>query len=219
MGYLYDYSELRFDKAHPGTPEFEYNQYLKNHALKQNKGARGTRDTERTKTYRSEWAYEAIMGAEIPVFRNIEEAQKFAKKIYKSKTWQKLWEDNSEHNAIVALNPTPSIVQKKKSSGRGTSGFTNGLTVTLDARAGLNAYVILHELSHCLGHMHHGRSFRKTLLALVGRFLGAEHKKVLQQKFKENKLAYGDARKPMGFEQWKSARDRMTKMRNRRSYE
>jgi len=219
MGYLYDYSELRFDKAHPGTPEFEYNQYLKNHALKQNKGARGTRDTERTKTYRSEWAYEAIMGAEIPVFRNIEEAQKFAKKIYKSKTWHKLWEDNSEHNAIVALNPTPSIVQKKKSSGRGTSGFTNGLTVTLDARAGLNAYVILHELSHCLGHMHHGRSFRKTLLALVGRFLGAEHKKVLQQKFKENKLACGDARKPMGFEQWKSARDRMTKMRNRRSYE
>lgn len=196
----------------------EYNDYLKRHALKQNKGARGTRDSERLKTYRSEWAYESVMGADIPYFKNIDEAKAFAKKIYKSKTWQKLWAENREDNVIVALNPTPVIVQKQKSSGRGTSGFTNGHTVTLDARAGLNAYVILHELSHCLGHMHHGRSFRKTLLALVGRFLGTEHKKVLQQKFKENKLAYGEPRKPMSFEQWKNAKDRMEKIRNRRSY-
>lgn len=191
----------------------EYNDYLKRHVLKQNKGARGSRDSEKLKTYRSEWEYEAVMGAEIPVFRDIEEAQRFAKKIYKSKTWQKLWEDNSEHNAIVALNPTPPIVQKQKSSGRGTSGFTNGHTVTLDSRAGLNAYVILHELSHCLGHMHHGRAFRKTLLALVGRFLGTEHKKVLQQKFKEKKLAYGNARKPLDFDTWVATRKRMQMLR------
>lgn len=196
------------------SDETLYQQYLTRHEKKQNRGARGTQDSERLKTYRSEWAYEAVMGADIPYFRTIDEAKAFSRKIYKSKAWQKLWAENREDNAIVALNPTPAIVQKQKSSGRGTSGFTNGHTITLDSRAGLNAYVILHELAHCLGHMHHGRSFRKTLLALVGRFLGAEHKKVLQQKFKENKLAYGEPRKPLTFEKWKESRDRMKKIRN-----
>ena len=194
----------------------QYNQYLKKHELKQNRGANGTRDSERKKTYRSEWAYEAIMGAEIPRFNNLEEVRKFAKRVYKSDTWQNLWEESSQSNALVALNPTPKILQKKRSSGRGNCGYTNGFTITLDERVGLNAYVVLHELSHCLGHMHHGRSFRKTLVTLVGQFLGADHKKVLEDKFKENKLAYGNPRKPMSFEQWKLSKEKLRKAREQK---
>lgn len=195
----------------------EYKEYLERHRLKQNRGANGTVDSERSKTYQSEWAYEGVMGHDIPVFSDIDEAKKFAQKVYKSKTWQKLWEENSSGCIISRLNPTPRIVAKRDTGGRrATSGFTNGHTVTLDRIVGLNAYVILHELTHCLGHMHHGRSFRQTLLTLVGRFLGAEHKRVLKQKFRENKLACGDARKPMGLEQWRAARKRMEKIREKK---
>jgi hypothetical protein len=74
-------------------------------------------------------------------------------------------------------------------------------------------YTLLHELTHTLGHMHHGRSFRQALLKLVGQFMGAQFKKVLADSFKQNKLKCGDARKPMEFENWVAARDRMEKIR------
>jgi hypothetical protein len=86
--------------------------------------------------------------------------------------------------------------------------------VTLDSRAGLDEYTLLHELAHCLGHMHHGRSFRRALLELVGGFMGTEAKKTLKEEFKKRKLSFGDARKPMEFEQWRASVQRMEKMRN-----
>ena len=61
--------------------------------------------------------------------------------------------------------------------------------------------------------MHHGRSFRKTLLSMVGVFLGAEAKKALKQEFKDRKLSFGEARKPLSYEQWMSAKERMSKLR------
>lgn len=192
--------------------QLEYKTYLLKHARKQNKGAGYTQDSERLKTYQSEWAYQRRV--EIPQFKDIKEAQKFAKKIYKSKTWQKLWNQGVTSDVTRLFASNPKVVQKERSSGRGTSGFTNGYTVTLDSIAGFDAYTLIHELTHCLGHMHHGRSFRKTLLSMVGVFLGAEHKKILKEEFKNRKLAFGEARKPLSYEQWMAARERMEKMRN-----
>jgi len=192
--------------------QLEYRTYLLKQARKQNKGAGYTQDSERLKTYKSEWAYQRRV--EIPQFKDIKEAQKFAKKIYKSKTWQKLWNQGVTNDATRLFASNPKVVQKERSSGRGTSGFTNGYTVTLDSIAGFDAYTLIHELTHCLGHMHHGRSFRKTLLSMVGVFLGAEHKKILKEEFKNRKLAFGEARKPLSYEQWMAARERMEKMRN-----
>ena len=190
----------------------EYQTYLLKHEAKQNKGARGSRDTERKKTYESEWAFQKRV--QIPQFQDLAEAQRFAKKIYKSKTWQKLWEQSANKDVTRLLASNPRVVAKQRNTGRGTAGFTNGYTVTLDSHVGFDAYTLIHELTHCLGHMHHGRSFRKTLLSMVGVFLGAEHKKVLKEEFKNRKLACGEPRKPLTFEQWKAARDRMEKMRN-----
>lgn len=192
--------------------QLQYKTYLLKHEAKQNRGSRGSRDSERAKCYSAEWAFQSRV--KLPQFKDIGEAQKFAKKIYKSKTWQKLWNQSVEGDVTRLFASNPKVVQKARSSGRGTAGHTNGYTVTLDSIAGFDAYTLIHELTHCLGHMHHGRSFRKTLLSMVGVFLGAEHKKVLKEEFKKRKLSFGEARKPLSYEQWMAAKERMEKMRN-----
>jgi hypothetical protein len=207
------YKELMFDRPYYGTPEHYYNEYLRNHAKKQNKGS-GTKDSERAKCYSAEWAFQSRCDKLIPKFKDIGEAQKFAKRIYKSKTWQKIWMEKCNQDITALFNSNPAVVAKQRSSGRGTAGWSNGHSVTLDTRVGLDAYTLIHELTHCLRNMHHGRSFRKDLLVLVSRFLGREAAKVLKEEFKSRKLAFGEARKPMTFEQWQTARLRMQKVRN-----
>lgn len=189
----------------------EYQTYLIKHSRKQNKGAHYTQDSERLKTYRAEWAYQKRVT--IPQFKDIEEARKFAQKIYKSKTWQKLWNESTADDVTRLMASSPKVVAKARNTGRGTAGHTNGYRVTLDTVCGLDAYTLIHELSHCLGHMHHGRSFRKTLLSMVGVFLGAEHKKILKEEFKKAKLACGEPRKPLSYEQWMKAKKRLEKVR------
>jgi hypothetical protein len=159
-----------------GSDEYKYNQYLGNHVNKQNKGSRG-QDSERQKTYRAEWTFQSKVTN--PEFASIEEAQKFAKKIYKSKTWVKLWSKSVEDDVGRIFGAQPKVVAMG-SRNKKLSGYTNGFTVSLDLVTGLNKYTLLHELAHCLGHMHHGRSFRQCLLSLVGTFMGSEEKKILK---------------------------------------
>jgi len=188
-----------------------YEMYVTKHQIKQNKGEmRGSKDMERTKCYDAEWRFQRSV--QIPQFKSISEAEKFTKKIYKSKLWEKMWKESLENNVGRIFNNYPDVVQMKRSSGR-TAGSTNGKTVYLNVNSGLDMYTLLHELAHTLGHMHHGRSFRQALLKLVGQFMGSQFKKVLADSFKQNKLKFGDARKPMSFENWVAARDRMEKIR------
>jgi hypothetical protein len=195
------------------TLKLKYRKYLGEFHLRQNRGAKYTRDTEKTKTYRAEWAYTRNMGDK-DTFASIEEAEKFAKRIYKSKTWNKIWEENfrSWQTENVGTR-SPMIVAAQRDSKR-LGGYTDGQRVTL-YKNGLCKYTLLHELAHCLGHMHHGRSFRKTVLALVGTFLGADHKKELKRCFKEQGLKYGEARKPKTFEQWQKSYTHMMLLRHR----
>ena len=195
------------------TLKQKYRNYLGEFHLRQNRGARRTRDTEKRKTYRAEWAYTRNMGGK-DMFASIEEAEKFAKRIYKSKTWNKLWEENFRcwQTADVGTRK-PVIIAAERESKR-LGGYTDGHRVTL-YKSGLCKYTLLHELAHCLGHMHHGRSFRKTVLTLVGTFLGADHKKELKRCFKDQGLKYGDARKPKTFEQWQKSYTHMMLLRHR----
>lgn len=197
--------------------EIKYDDYLRRHRRNQNKGARGTTDSERKKTYQAEFAYEKQVKGEILKFKDIEEVRKYAKKIYRSKTWQKLYMESLKENVTIFHSGAPQIVAKQRSTGRGTAGWTNGHKVTLDNKVGLNLYVLLHELTHCLGHMHHGRSFRKTLLKLVSAFLGVKHREILKKEFRDRKLSYGEAREPMSFETWKSAREKMLKAKEKKN--
>lgn len=190
--------------------KLEYATYLLKHEQKQNRGEK-CKDSERLKTYRAEWMFQRqIQDVE---FADLKEAQKFAKKIYKSKTWQKLWKESVENNVAKLFDSNPQVVAMSKRNKK-LSGFTNGRTVTL-SESGLNRYTLLHELTHCLGHMHHGRSFRQALLKMVGVFMGAEEKKILKNEFKRKGLACGNARKPLSYDKWIAARDRMEALREK----
>jgi predicted metal-dependent hydrolase len=192
----------------------DYATYLLKHEAKQNKGAKG-RDSERTRTYQAEWMFQRQIND--VNFADIAEAEKFAKKIYKSKTWSKLWKESINDNVAKIFDSNPRIVAMSNRNKK-NSGFTNGRVVTL-AQAGLNRYTLLHELAHCLGHMHHGRSFRQCLLKLVGVFMGADEKAILKNEFKRKGLASGNARKALSFDKWIAARDRMEDLRTKRQIE
>lgn len=211
------YSELLFKSPYHGTPEYYYNQYLREHQVKQNKGARG-RDTERTKTYRAEWAFYDTNGYGRE-FNSIAEVQKYVNKITKSKTYRKLWQEAYEsrkHKDFGAIfRGTQVSVAPKKRNGAGNAGiaYVENNHIVLDTKTGMNEYTVLHELAHCVGHPHHGRSFRRTLVKLVSRFMGTEVANALKVEFKQRKLPYGEPRKPKTFDQWLAAKARMKAMK------
>lgn len=182
------------------TDKIEYQTYLIRHEQKQNKGLSGP-DTEKTKTYKAEWAFQGKY-KDIKDFGNIVEAQKYAAKVCKSKTWKKLFLEKGRKVSEIQ------VVQKQRSTGRGTAGWASGRKVTLDQLCGLDEYTLLHEMAHCLGNWHHGRQFRRDLLKLVSRFMGTDAAKALKAEFKERKLACGEPRKPMEFETWRAAKYR-----------
>ena len=194
---------------HPSYTDYE--EYLRKHKRKQNKGAIG-QDSERSKTYEAEFAFQKQYN--VKKFKSLKEAQKRAKQIYETKKWQKVW--NLEFDRGVSKKYNPTIALKERNTGKGFAGWTDGHLVTLDSIAGLDEYTLLHELTHCLGHMHHGRSFRRALLELVGAFIGADAKKMLKKEFTERKLKCGEASKPMTFEKWLESKKRMEKIRGRK---
>jgi hypothetical protein len=179
----------------------QYQTYLLRHERNQNKGKSGN-DTEKTKTYKAEWKFQAKV--DILEFDNISEAQKFANKVCKSKTWAKLCAENSIGNTKIV-----SVMSKQKNTGRGTAGWAQGNKIILDQICGLDVYTLLHEMAHCAGNWHHGRSFRKDLLKLVSRFMSRHHADMLKAEFKASKLKCGEARKPLSFDKWKAARARV----------
>lgn len=189
-----------------------YQEYLLKHREKQNKGAYG-QDSEQSKTYQAEFAFQKKYG-KIKNFKTVEEAQKRAKQIYATKKWQKVW--NLEFDRGVSKKYNPTIALKERNTGRGFAGWTDGHLVTLDSIAGLDEYTLLHELAHCLGHLHHGRSFRRALLELVGAFIGVDAKKMLKKEFTERKLKCGAESKPLSYEKWLESKKKMERIRGRK---
>jgi hypothetical protein len=191
--------------------KIEYATYLLKHEQKQNRGEK-SRDSERLKTYRAEWMFQRQV--DDIKFADIKEAQKFAKRVYKSKKWGKLWKESCEKNMTRLFAGTPRVVAMQRRS-KTMSGCTDGMTVSLCPTSGLDKYTLLHELTHCLGHMHHGRSFRQTLLEMVGAFMGSAEKKILKNEFKRKGLACGNARKALSYHKWIESRDRMARLREK----
>lgn len=178
-----------------------YKSYLRRHYDKQNRGANWSRDSERQKTYSAEWAFErAYYAINPPKVTTLADAQNLVRRVVKSK-----------HYAVNAKNPkkSPKVGVKHY---RRYGGKTDGFNIWLKETS-INEYLVLHELAHTMGHMHHGRSFRQCVIGLVSRFIGAEAAKMLKKEFKERKLAFGDARKPQTFDKWLESRNRMKKIR------
>ena len=182
-----------------------YIDYLQKQKMVHNKGTYG-KDSEKTKTYKCEWAFQREY--QVKQFDTVRQAQKRCDQITKSALWAKLRDEKDRNIYPISVNP------KQRNTGRNTAGWARGNTITLDLICGLDEYTLIHEMAHCLGNWHHGRSFRRDLLKLVSRFMGRDAATILKSKFKEKKLACGEPRKPMGFEQWVEAKKRMSKMRS-----
>lgn len=212
------YKKMGFDRPFHGSDEDQYNEYLRNHQNKQNRGERG-RDTERTKTYRAEWALYDTNGYGRE-FETISDVQKYVTKITKSKTYIKMWQDAYESRKDkdfgAIFRGTHISVSAKQRNGSGNAGlaYVEENRIVLDTHTGMNEYTVLHELAHCVGHAHHGRSFRQTLVKLTSRFMGTAAATALKKELKQRKLSYGEARKPKTFDQWMAAKARMESIRN-----
>ena len=183
-----------------------YIDYLQKQKMGQNKGTYG-KDSEKTKTYKCEWAFQRAY--QVKEFDTIRQAQKRCDQITRSALWAKLREEKGR-SRMLSLN----VNSKERNTGRNTAGWARGNTITLDLICGNDEYTLIHEMAHCLGNWHHGRSFRRDLLKLVSRFMGRDAATILKAKFKEKKLACGEPRKPLAFEKWIEAKERMTKMRS-----
>jgi len=139
---------------------------------KRRRGRTAFKDSNKTKVYRAEWAFEAIHGTGKD-FKNIKQCQKYVDRIVMSKLWGEL----TNHRRIT-------VTQTKATR---ILGRAYGSRIDL-AKNGFNQYVVLHELAHCAGHMHHDVSFRQTLVKLVSRFWGREQAAELKKQFKAKGL-------------------------------
>ena len=170
-----------------------YKDYLKEHRRRQNKGAYG-KYSEMQKVYESEWAVKGLHGEKLESMR---EAEKYMNRVLKSKTWSKL--SRRKHIALVEMRDV---------SGGCAARAEYGGIIKIKPKH-LNKYVLLHEMAHQAGHMHHGRSFRQCVLKLTSQFMGREKANALKAEFKKRKLACGEPRKPLTEAQWKQRRSRL----------
>jgi predicted metal-dependent hydrolase len=146
-------------------------------------GRTARKDSGMTKVYRSEWKLERQF-PEIRAKMSQKDVVKYFDRIVKSKTYQALCEKNTRATA----NPTLKIMKDMGGRSRIAGRATYLGELELSPSTGFNKYVIIHELAHLCGNMHHDVSFRQDLLKLVSRFLGVEVAKQLKANFKENKL-------------------------------
>ncbi len=190
------------DKEYPYK---EYNLYLKRHRKAQNKGE-GSKDSERHKVYKAEWAFQSKITNE--PLKDVKAAQRFADKVTSSVAYSKIC--TQRHGGDIKLRA------KKGSNGYGYAGMAYRSEIVLGVNNGLNIYTVLHELAHTAGHRHHGRSFRQALLKLVSRFIGTKEAALLKAEFKALKLPCGEARKPLTYDNWIAKRERILCARTKR---
>ena len=195
----------------------DYQAYLLKQERKQNKGL-NSRDSEKTKMYKSEWALDSYFSKRV---LSPEEMRERFKKIVGSKLFQNLCHDkqnSTEYNERRAVCNNPFLVMKPMGSIAGSASYTeNTVKLNSESSTGMKLTTLIHELTHMAGNPHHGREFRRVQLILLKKFSTKEEADFLKERFRENGLTYGNARKPLSFEAWKESRDRMAKMRAARA--
>ena len=138
-------------------------------------------DSGRNKVYKSEWATERKF-PECKKSMTEKEVTKFFKRVVKSKTYQTLTAKKGWSN------PTLEFMKTVNYNARIVGQATSGGYIRLQPSCGMNKWVVLHELAHTAGHMHHDLPFRQTLVKLISRFLGTEVAKELKRQFRAHKV-------------------------------
>lgn len=136
-------------------------------------------DSQRSKVYKSEWAFQRSFNSEIKMFKTEAEAKKYANKILKSATWKKVKSKRAKSNVQIA--------EKSFRGNIAGQAHHNG-SIFLDTKTGMDEYTLIHELAHVAGYMHHDGSFVECLIKLVSRFMGTDKAKALKTEFKKRKV-------------------------------
>jgi hypothetical protein len=164
------------------------------------KNGKHSRDSAKSKVYSAEFKYERTYGYG-KKFKNLEEAQKYCDKVLASKTWKKISTAGVKNIALAEM------------TGSRTMGRAWSHNIDLNRKSGLNQYVLLHEMAHSAGNMHHDVRFRINLLKLVSRFIGSEQAAYLKACFKEKKLKVTESSNIKSPEVWKKGYDRLAAAR------
>jgi predicted metal-dependent hydrolase len=164
-------------------------------------------DSGRNKVYKSEWATEAKF-PEVKKSMTEKEITKFFKRVVKSKTYQTLSEKGSS-------NPRLEFMKTVKYNAR-IAGQATYSMVRLQPSCGMTKWVVLHELAHTAGHMHHDVPFRQTLVKLISRFLGTEVAKELKRQFRARKVKMTVSQVIMSPEKWLDNYNKMAALRAKR---
>ena len=164
------------------------------------KNGKHSRDSAKSKVYSAEFKYERTYGYG-KKFKNLEEAQKYCDKVLASKTWKKISTAGVKNIALAEM------------TGTRTMGRAWANNIDLNRKSGLNQYVLLHEMAHSAGNMHHDVRFRINLLKLVSRFIGSEQAAYLKACFKEKKLKVTESSNIKSPEVWKKGYDRLAAAR------
>ena len=164
-------------------------------------------DSGRNKVYKSEWATEAKF-PECKQSMSEKEITKFFKRVVKSKTYQTLSEKGSSNPSLEFMK---TVNYNARIAGQATYG-----KIRLQPSCGMNKWVVLHELAHTAGHMHHDVPFRQTLVKLISRFLGVEVAKELKRQFRKNKVKMTVSQVIMSPEKWLDNYNKMAALRAKR---
>ena len=164
-------------------------------------------DSGRNKVYKSEWATEAKF-PECKQSMSEKEITKFFKRVVKSKTYQTLSEKGNSNPRLEFMK---TVNYNARIAGQATYG-----KVRLQPSCGMNKWVVLHELAHTAGHMHHDVPFRQALVKLISRFLGTEVAKELKRQFRQRKVKMNVSQTIKSPEKWLEDYNKMAAMRAKR---
>ena len=164
-------------------------------------------DSGRNKVYKSEWATEAKF-PEVKKSMTEKEITKFFKRVVKSKTYQTLSEKGNSNPSLEFMK---TVNYNARIAGQATYG-----KIRLQPSCGMNKWVVLHELAHTAGHMHHDVPFRQALVKLISRFLGTEVAKELKRQFRARKVKMTVSQVIMSPEKWLDNYNKMTALRAKR---
>ena len=164
-------------------------------------------DSGRNKVYKSEWVTEAKF-PECKQSMSEKEITKFFKRVVKSKTYQTLSEKGNSNPSLEFMK---TVNYNARIAGQATRG-----KIRLQPSCGMNKWVVLHELAHTAGHMHHDVPFRQTLVKLISRFLGVEVAKELKRQFRKNKVKMTVSQVIMSPEKWLDNYNKMAALRAKR---
>ena len=196
----------------------EYANKYANYWTKKNKtiksGKANFKDSGRQKTYNAEFAALAEYRKLYPnnkktAILNRKGTEKLFKKIAKSKTYQKLCENqigsNSGHK-----NPT----LQKANFRHATAGQATWYGA-MKLKEHNCPYTVIHEFAHLCGNMHHDIGFRRDVIKLASMFISKEFGNILKKSFKDAKLKITTGNQIMTPEKWIESVVRMEKIRNK----